>query len=231
MNFRRELDSFMRKFRSLCDAGFQASLNFNPVNGEAHLSLNVNLGCAVSGTFPSQYSSSQDYKSPRKRPPSYYRRQQRRHQSSITNSTEKVAIDDDVIEDPNLHKGIEEIVVVNVDDSSATSHSNGDSINDICTVDGNAVEEKKNLVKINNDEPRVSLKPLDQTSSKPIDMQTGFSSLKKKYPTRSCKQVRPSPRPNPDCCNHECYPESDAPNGRCCWHRCGRIPWQTKQKL
>ena len=54
----REINSFMCKFRSLCDAGYQASLNFNPINGQAHLSLTVNLGCAVNETLFNQYQAS-----------------------------------------------------------------------------------------------------------------------------------------------------------------------------
>ena len=43
-----------------------------------------------------------------------------------------------------------------MNDLNESSHSNGDFTNDICTVDGSAVEESMNLVKINNNEPRVS---------------------------------------------------------------------------
>ena len=102
-----ELDSFMRKFRSLCDAGYQASLNIIPVNGQAHLSLNVNLGCAVNGTysnqnqyFPTKQNKSQ---SPRKRPPSYFRRQQRRRRQVVNHqSTDQVVIEENNDENLNL---------------------------------------------------------------------------------------------------------------------------------
>ena len=46
------------------------------------------------------------------------------------------------------------------------------------------------------------------------------------------KSIRkPVPRPNPECCNHDCYPESDAPDGKCCWHRCGRVPWPWQESF
>ena len=90
-----EIDSFLRKFRSLCDAGYQASLNFNPMNAQAHLSLTVNLGCAVNGNFSNQYQdfSSPIYKLPRRRPPSYFRRQQRRRHNVNDQTAEQVVTD------------------------------------------------------------------------------------------------------------------------------------------
>ena len=215
----REIDSFMCKFRSLCDAGYQASLNFNHINGQAQLSLTVNLGCAVNETLCNQYqsSSSPHYKSPRKRPPSYFRRQQRRRQVFSDQSAEQA------VTDKIYPETTEEIAIGNGNVASETSRRNDEPSIDPCAVTGDAAEECMQLVVSSLSSEST---PFDTTPSVTLPcVQNIVSSSKEKQPLRSSKQDRPSPRPNPECCDHQCYPEPDAPDGKCCWHRCGRNPW------
>ena len=228
-----ELDSFMRKFRSLCDAGYQASLNFIPVNGQAHLSLNVNLGCAVNGTysnqnqyFPTKQNKSQ---SPSKRPPSYFRRQQRRRQVVNHQSTDQLVIDENNDENLNLCDTTEECLIGTENDASEANRNDGSTIDDYAG-DRNSAEEDRQDKANNLSEKTADETPSPTAKSKPSvslpsNVQLNVPSAQENQQFRRRRQDRPSPHPNPECCNHECYPEPDAPDGKCCWHRCGRIPW------
>ena len=95
-----ELDSFVRKFKLLRDAGYEASLSFNTSLGEVHINLSCKVGRVVPPppSPPAQMvSSSQKYRSP-----SYYRRQARRRaqRESLPDTNVNVAdeVKDDVVE-------------------------------------------------------------------------------------------------------------------------------------
>ena len=80
-----ELNSFLTKFKQLCNAGFEASLQLNSKNGYATVSLEVKLGALQSSPNATQSS----FKQKRRRSPAYYRRQEARRNAAITvnNST------------------------------------------------------------------------------------------------------------------------------------------------
>ena len=67
-----------------------------------------------------------------------------------------------------------------------------------------------------------------------VDTNVGFSKSRTialgMNSSRSAAPRPTLPRPNPECCDHECYPEDDAPDEKCCWHRCGRTPWPWQKK-
>ena len=73
---RAEIDSFVNKFKALCDAGYNASLNLESKLGEVF----VNLSCKVGRTTPPPFTppapTPVDAVS-KYRSPSYYRRQAR----------------------------------------------------------------------------------------------------------------------------------------------------------
>ena len=94
-----EVNSFLTKFKHLSNAGFEASLRLNCINGHTTVSLDVKLG-------PLQESSSGSLreittiKLKRKRSPAYYRRQEARRNARLTstsqdfiNAAEEVAAD------------------------------------------------------------------------------------------------------------------------------------------
>ena len=81
-----ELSSFLTKFKHLCNAGFEASLQLTSRNGYATVSLEVALG-----PLESTSNTSNDVKSPlkpkRKRSPAYFRRQEIRRNAAKHLST------------------------------------------------------------------------------------------------------------------------------------------------
>ena len=75
---RIEIDSFVNKFKALCDAGYHASLNLESKLGEVF----VNLSCKVGRTTPPPSTPPAPFDAvPKYRSPSYYRRQARRKMS------------------------------------------------------------------------------------------------------------------------------------------------------
>ena len=72
-----EIDSFVRKFKLLRDAGYEASLNLKSSLGEVEISISCKVGRInppPPPSPPSQLASNRQ----KKRSPSYYRRQERR---------------------------------------------------------------------------------------------------------------------------------------------------------
>ena len=78
---RNEIDSFVNKFRALCDAGYHASLNLESKLREVY----VNLSCKVGRTTPPPpFTSPAPFDAvPKYRSPSYYRRQARRKATRV----------------------------------------------------------------------------------------------------------------------------------------------------
>ena len=80
-----ELNSFITKFKSLCSAGFNASLQINSKDGCATVSLSVEVGYLPSVT-PAGKPKKQ------KRSPAYYRRQERRKEAKKISATAVEAV-------------------------------------------------------------------------------------------------------------------------------------------
>ena len=73
-----EIDSFVKKFKSLWNSGFNATLNLESKLGEVEIALNCKVGrVSPPPSVPPTFFSS----SPRNRSPSYFRRQARRRAS------------------------------------------------------------------------------------------------------------------------------------------------------
>ena len=220
-----ELESFLFKFRSLCNAGIEASLKYSSVDGQAHLSLSVNLGPS-----PTMNQTSPSYapKFSRRRPPSYHRLQVRRRQEVTKNTTEQVVTSSASDEnDQNVTEAtaVSE-VAVNDDELELESNNAATSIEE-CTVE---LPTKPLPISLNA-KSKIDCNSLafhkhnfvKSRSHQVADKNVAISKSQAMPPFR--KSSRPAPRPNPECCDHACYPEDDAPDGKCCWHRCGRTPW------
>ena len=96
---RVEIDSFVKKFKALCDAGYYASLNLESKLGEVY----VNLSCKVGRTTQPPYTPPACFDTvPKYRSPSYYRRQARRRVSRDTGDMKvvdsKTSVADEVSE-------------------------------------------------------------------------------------------------------------------------------------
>ena len=72
-----ELNSLISKFKHLCNAGFEASLLVSSKDGQASVSLKVELGKVFHSPKDST-AGDQNSKQRKKRPPAYFRRQKQR---------------------------------------------------------------------------------------------------------------------------------------------------------
>ena len=114
-----EIDNFVRKFKSLRDAGYKASLTFDTDLGEVNISLSCKVGRVVPPPSPSrniypctpppQLVASRNSK---RRSPSYYRRQARRKAKLDSSSVIKVNLADGVrAEDDEISDEVDEDTV------------------------------------------------------------------------------------------------------------------------
>ena len=76
-----EIDNFVKKFKELRSAGYDAKLNLESKLGEVFVSLNCRIGRDIPPPSPTSRLSSV---APKCRSPSYYRRQARRKASRAT---------------------------------------------------------------------------------------------------------------------------------------------------
>ena len=85
-----ELNSLISKFKHLCNAGFEASLLVSSKDGQASVSLKVELGHVFHSPNGSTAGENKNSKQRKKRPPAYYRRQKKRRDArkkEMINST------------------------------------------------------------------------------------------------------------------------------------------------
>ena len=111
-----EIDNFVSKFKSLLNAGFQASLKFNALNSEVSVALEASLGSVLDSKYGMNITPP--------RGPSYFRRQQGRRQEASektsrlevsTNDVNKIA--EEVNDVDNEHAN--EVIKTDSDDGSS----------------------------------------------------------------------------------------------------------------
>ena len=147
-----EIDSFVKKFKSLWNAGFHATLNLESMLGEVNVSLNCKVGRVVPPpSSPSMFSVS----SPRYRSPSYFRRQARRKAAresqnlQMENHAADQVIDMNTDETTSIEKVDNEFADV-VEEYAAREGSKEeivtDEVTDIAEIEVDEEEMKKDKV-------------------------------------------------------------------------------------
>ena len=118
-----ELNSFLTKFKLLCNAGFKASLRLDCSNGQAKVSLDVSLG-SLQGLSNGSASDSTSVKQKRKRSPAYYRRQEvRRKARLLSTSATDIKVAEEVAVNAESHlcgtegNQAEEVCIESIEDS------------------------------------------------------------------------------------------------------------------
>ena len=197
-----ELDSFYRKFKSLLVAGHNATLTLEGVAGEATVTLKASLGVVRPSSNGNNFGQH--------RSPSYFRRQQRRKKLFASQTAEQAC-----------------------EGETSSAAEVADVVESITSNDTAHIEAEEATVKQTSSRPLQAVRDVEDNSCSTQDQKLAEAAktvtLKSHATTsdlsRKSFRNRPTPRPNPECCNHDGFPEPDAPDGKCCWHRCGRVPW------
>ena len=200
-----ELDSFYRKFKTLLIAGHNATLTLEGIAGEATVTLKTTLGSAL----PSSNGNSVK----QHRSPSYYRRQQRRKKLFSTQEAEQASERETISADE----------VADVVDTNVRNEASPNATEEVVADFIQEVREDNDGQCSNGDQ--TTFAKLGKPVLAPMEPKAKDVEI-----SRNSNHSRPVPRPNPECCNHDCFPEDDAPGGKCCWHRCGRNPWPWQLK-
>ena len=206
-----ELDSFYRKFKTLLIAGHNATLTLEGVAGEATATLKTTLGPVLP---PSKCSNIVK----QHRSPSYYRRQQKRKKLFSTPAAEQASEGETIATEE----------VADTVDPNVRSEA-GSNLTEEAVAAKQSPSDYIEEVREDDDEPCSNRPQMFAELGKPV-LAPKKPEAKEVELSRNSNRSRPVPRPNPECCNHECFPESDAPGGKCCWHRCGRNPWPWQLK-
>ena len=139
-----EIDSFVNKFKSLCQAGRSASLNLSSCAGKASLNLRVDLGALQDGPHhPPNHS---------RNGPSRQRRREKRAAARVADAEEAVAalsveerevleiaeetVSNSTVQESNVPgKGSEEAAIekVEVVKPTATKASEAEVVDEVCT--------------------------------------------------------------------------------------------------
>ena len=144
-----EIDSFVKKFKILWGAGYDASLNLESKLGEVFISLNCKVGRVLPPPSPSGSAplSSVVQKSRKPRGPSYHRRQARRKASRDSILQPPVAEQANVEVNTNMSEPIlnsevaEEAINDEVDDKDITVVESADVVQDDTEVESSEDEE------------------------------------------------------------------------------------------
>ena len=113
--------SFISKFKFLCEAGYEASLNLKSMNCHANISMQVDLGPLTVLPWQSHSSSSRNSQ---RRSPSYYHRQRRcKIKKGNISHTPNSTASEPIIEVTDVEESFEEVMLIDAEDNCEVAGS------------------------------------------------------------------------------------------------------------